>query len=402
MHTVISLNTGTKHTIMKPQDSKTYCPFPFISSSLQADNTVLPCGQFMKSAPFQKVIPLHEVREGEFMNNMRTSMLNSKQVDGCQCYAEEAVGIPSMREAGIKRFGYTTELTLRKIEFVADNVCNIKCRSCGSTNSHLWHEDEIKLYGKSLLGKKYVKNTLYKDVDLSHLEEIEVLGGEPIISPATEDFFRLLIEKDVLKNITIKLSTNGVELPKGTILYGLQNCKKLELNISIDGFGDYNNYVRSGSNFTDIVQSMGFYNKLIDDRKSDTRICVHTAVSIYNANQLDLLDNFVKEYFSRFESSHQVVQFPVFLSIKNTSKEYKTVLREKLKDYPEISSYLNTTGEDMFAHFINFTQQLDNIRAEGMADLNPFLTEFMNTYPNKVSVSDSKVFFLQQLKEIQE
>ena len=33
--------------------SKTYCPMPFIGSSLQSDGLVLPCGQYMDVAPYK-------------------------------------------------------------------------------------------------------------------------------------------------------------------------------------------------------------------------------------------------------------------------------------------------------------------------------------------------------------
>ena len=98
--------------------SKTYCVYPFISSSLQADNTVLPCGQFMKSTLFQNIIPINEVRHGSVMQEMRRKMLNGERVEGCQCYAEEDVGIPSMRQNGLNKYEFTTDTTIKKLELV--------------------------------------------------------------------------------------------------------------------------------------------------------------------------------------------------------------------------------------------------------------------------------------------
>lgn len=380
---------------------KTYCAYPFISSSLQADNTVLPCGQFMKSTLFQKIIPINEVRQGPVMQEMRRKMLNGEQVEGCQCYAEEEVGIPSMRQSGIAKYGFTTDTTIKKLELVMDNICNIKCRSCGSPNSHTWYEDEIKIYGESFANKKYIKNTLYKDLELDSLVEVEVLGGEPMYSPGTRDFFKLLKDKKIIENLSIQLSTNGTVEPNDYVLDGLLNCKELSLNISIDGFGHYNDYIRSSSNWDLIEENLKFYDNLIDLRKDKrTSINVHTAVSIYNVNQLELLDNYVKEQFPRFSKTFQLVQYPVFLSIKNTPASYKELV-SKYIDNKSISDYLNSDGNDHFQHFINYSQQLDEIRSEDMADFNLLLKTYIEEYTSKVSREESKVFLIKEFKKLQ-
>ena len=367
-----------------------------MSASLQANNIVLPCGQFMKSVHFQKIIPITEVRNGKFMNDMRSKMLAGEHVDGCQCPAEEAVGIRSMRQNALEKFGYITDTKLRKLELVFDNVCNIKCRSCGTPNSHLWYEDEQAIYGITFIPKKYIKNSLYTDIDFSDLEYIEVLGGEPIISPGTDEFFKKAKNLDVLKNLTIQISTNGMEKPSGHVLTALLECKSLELTISIDAFGKYNDYIRSSSNFNQIVSNLKYYNNLIDERNGSTKIAVHTTVSIYNVNQLDLLDNFIKENFPRFSKTQQVLQFPVFMSIKNTSKDYKNLVRPFIHDISVIN-YLDSDGEDLFGHFINFSDQLDKLRNEHMGNNNLLLSDYIKQYPK---ISNSKDFLLKSFKEI--
>lgn len=377
--------------------SKTYCPYPFISASLQADNTVLPCGQFMKSVHFQKVIPVHEVRNSDFMKEMRRKMLVGEHVDGCQCPAEEAAGIRSMRQNAIDRFGFTTETKLRKLELVFDNVCNIKCRSCGTPNSHLWHDDEKAVYGVTFIDKKYIKNTIYSDVDFTDLECIEVLGGEPMLSPGTAEFFKKASELDILKNLTVQISTNGMVLPPDVITQALLDCNALELAISIDGYGSYNDYIRSGSNFEQIRGNLDFYKQLIEKRKGSTKIAVHTTVSIYNVNQLDILDKFINENYPCFFLTKQVLQFPVFMSIKNTNKEYKDLVRPFLKDV-SIIEYLDSEGEDYFAHFINFSKKLDNLRSEDMKDGNPLLTKYIANYSHKVD--DSSEFLTNSILAI--
>ena len=215
-----------------------------------------------------------------------------------------------------------------------------------------------------------------------------------MISPGTNSFFSKIT--DILPNLTIQISTNGMLLPNEVMLNALLKCKALELTISIDAYGKYNDYVRSGSNWDSIIASLDFYKTLFTKRVGSTKISVHTAVSIYNVNQLDILDTFISNSYPEFILTKQVVQFPVFMSIKNTAQEYKDLVRPLIKD-PAIVSYLDSNGVDMFAHFINFSNKLDEIRNEATSD-NPLLAEYTANYAHRVA--DSHVFFLQSIKDI--
>jgi len=346
----------------------------------------------MDETPFKKIIPIAEVRSGEFMNNMRSKMLNGETVEGCQCFIEEAAGIANTkRTESNKTFGFTTDTTLRKLELNLDNVCNLKCRSCGSPYSHLIFDDELKLYGRTLGDTKYSKNTIYDDIDHSHLEQIEVFGGEPMLSPNTIDFFKKLKERNKFQDLSIVLSTNCTIEPTGVMLEGLLECKSLNLNLSIDAYGELNDYVRHGSSFETIVKNMEFYNELINLRNGkQTRINVHSAISVYTINEIEILNKFVKEKFPKFEKSYQLIQYPTWMSIHNTNKEFKDSVRSTIQD-KQIISYLDSDGEDLIPHLINFTEELDRIRNETMP--NEFLKEFLKNYSSKTSLSNSRKFF---------
>jgi len=369
-------------------------------TSIQADGGILPCGQFMKSAQFRGLGSFEEVYHGPIMQDIRDKMLKDEHVEGCQCPAEEAVGIQSMRQTSIIKFGMPTKPQLRAVELVFDNVCNLKCRGCASPHSHLWYEDEIKIYGKTLLDLKYNKSSAYKDMYLGNLEEIFILGGEPLLSPNAELFAKRLKEEDVIKNLSVKISTNGTILPTGAMLDLFTECKYLHLNISIDGYTELNDYFRSGSEFNQIVKNMEWYNALLNKRPADsTYINVHTTVSIYNANVLQRLDDFVRPFFPKFYSSQQMMQYPIWMNIKNTPESYKVQMREILKDRPEyknVLDFLNLPGEDLFGHFINFHDQLDEIRQEKLNEGNPYLVSYINSERKNYSISreESKKFFV--------
>jgi sulfatase maturation enzyme AslB (radical SAM superfamily) len=327
---------------------------------------------------------------------MRRKMLNGEHDSGCQCPAEEAAGIKSMRQNAIEKFGYHEFQQLKTVEIFFDNVCNLKCRMCGSSRSHLWYDEEKELYGTTLSPTKYVRNDLYKTINIKNLEEIKIYGGEPLLSKEANDFFKNILDNGNIENLEIELVTNGTTLPMPNFLEALIRCKKLSVSISVDGYASLNEFIRSGSKWSDIYNTMSFFNELIDKRKNQSLIRIHSAVGIYNANLIGELDTFVTNNFPRFFKSKQMIQFPVFLNIQNAPLEYKNLI-EPLVDQ-ETKTYMYNGNLNHFDHFINFHNGLNKIRNENLKNINPLLQEYIDNYKVK---TDSKIFFIEQIKLMQ-
>jgi organic radical activating enzyme len=383
-------------------NKKTYCPYPFMGASLQPNNTVLPCGQYMNSAPFKKVIPLTEVRDSEYMNQLRHGMLNGQHGDGCQCPAEEASGIMSMRQHAIEKFGYEVSDDLKIVEIFFDNVCNLKCRSCGSSHSHLWYDDEMTMFGTTLADKKYLKNHTYKEIDISKLELVDIYGGEPMLSIDADEFLKELKDNNIIKNIELRLSTNGTTLPKENMEYALLNCNFLKMQISIDAYGPLNNVMRSGSNFDELVKNLEYYNNILETRPAgSTKMMVHSAVGIYNINVLHLLEDFLKERFPNLWFDTQVVQFPLHLSAKHLPLDYKEQVKSVIGNrYPMLVNYMMQDGENLFGHFINYHNKLNETRQEDFTGLNPLLESYMETYLQVPNWNTSKEYFVNSINSL--
>lgn len=383
-------------------NKNTYCPYPFIGASLQPNNTALPCGQYMNTQPFRKIIPLHEVRTSIYMNDLRNGMLNGKHGDGCQCPAEEATGIRSMRQNAIDRFGYDLSNDLKIVEIFFDNVCNLKCRSCGSSHSHLWYDDEMTMFGNTLADKKHQKNIIYNEIDVSKLELIDIYGGEPMLSQDAEIFFAMMRKDNAIKKVDLALSTNGTVLPKENFEYALLNCKFLKMQVSIDAYGRLNDIIRSGSNFDLLTKNLEYYNSLADKREpGQTKVMVHSAVSVYNINQLYRLEDFISNKFPNLAFDTQVVQYPWVLSIKHLPIDYKEKVKIELGNrYPALVEYMMQDGENLFGHFVNYHNMLNKIRQDEFAGLNQLLEQYIADYKNIPSWDESKEYFNQAMTRL--
>ena len=137
-----------------------FCPYPFVSFSLQYGQNVRPCCFYksdddISAKDFVKN-PTHHLEDGGF-SEIREKMLKGEKVPGCSTYyqAEETIGF-SKRTSGLKKWPDIERVNqfdkLRHIEIMIDNLCNFECRMC---NSHLGS----KLYKRDkflgLNAKKY-------------------------------------------------------------------------------------------------------------------------------------------------------------------------------------------------------------------------------------------------------
>lgn len=372
--------------------SKTYCPYPFIGASLQSDGLTLPCGQYMNVAPFKQFKSIDEARNSSHMQDMRMKMLNNQHDSGCQCPAEEAAGIQSMRQSALDQFGFNPFGKLKTVELFFDNICNLKCRMCASSHSHLWFEEEKALYGTTINPTKYIKRNISDELDVSELEEIKIYGGEPLQSLEAEKFFGRLLKDANISNLRIDMSTNGTKLPLPNTLEVFKKCKYLKLNLSIDAYGKLNDFIRSGSDWNEIAENMKFFDTLIDMRQGDTQLIVHSAIGIYNANLIHELNDYVKTKFPRFLKLQQMIQYPVFLNLQNAPDEYKKLIEPFVDDDTKRYMY-NNILHNYFEHFLNFHNKLNSIRNEEFV-YNKLLSDYMATYK---PADDSSQFFIDQI-----
>lgn len=372
----------------------TYCPYPFIGASIQPRGDVFPCCQFMDVKEFTPDLSIKESRNSKRMQELRMNMLSGVKDKGCQCYKEEEAGIESMRMHGLKKFGRQPFGNLKIIDITFNNVCNLKCRSCGSPYSHLLYDDEKKLFGRTLSPVKYVKNEKHEELIVTELEEIKIYGGEPSNSPEVNKFFRRVFEEGNIENIEVIFITNGTKLPLENTYNAFKKCKKLTLNISLDAYGQLNDFMRHGSNWNEIVPNLDFYNNLISDRgDKETNVIVHSAISIYNVNLIHELEDFIQTKYPCFGKTQQMVQYPMQLSIQYMPREYKDMIANLVSD--EIKNFMYSSEENYFTHFLNYHNKLDKIRSESLQGVNDMLYNYIK---DRQAETDSTDFFVNQIK----
>lgn len=360
--------------------NKTYCALPFRETMIIPGDVLLLCCRHDTNVivkdTFDKTFKSGKHQE------IRELMLAGKPVTGCeQCYREEEQGVESMREKSIKTYGVVKDIELQGIHIQFDNVCNLKCRMCSSVSSHLLYNEETEIYGKSISWQKFVVTDVYKDIDTSKLNVIRLHGGEPFMSKRAEEFFKVINRSGRISKIDIVIPTNGMVKPSTEFLEALSNCNNLSIAVSIDAYGDLNDYFRSKSDFNTIISNLDFFYSLRDSRKSGTtNISIVTTVNVYNVNKLKELDLFLESRYSNLPLVKSMLHGPGYLRISCLPKEYKDNIRHTVIEYPDVLKMLDIDDTNYFEEFIFNHRQLDEVRQEFLGDLNLELLEFIKNY----------------------
>ena len=197
------------------------CKAPWNHIQINAEGTVNPCCMFSPTIYHEKYKNLQDAFNGQENQNLRKKMLNGELIDGCQkCDLYESLNKFSYREHFDLKYDSSTlkNPKIRELEFALDNVCNFKCVTCSSRFSSKWYNDDLKLidlniprYSEAIhKRKKVIRNANnLEGLDLSELNYLKLIGGEPFINDSYIDILKNL----KLENLELALITNNSVFP---------------------------------------------------------------------------------------------------------------------------------------------------------------------------------------------
>ena len=222
---------------------------------------------------------LKEAWHASLYKKIRRQMLDGERPEICaRCFREEEALLesPRIRYNREYMFDYesseTPEWNVKYLDLRLGNKCNLRCRMCNPyTSNSLFKEWEelsrrnLSPFIKSLSEseKKKFKNLSWPErMDFSKLlqyikyvEEIYLAGGEPLLIKEHYEFLEQIIQSNCANNITLKYSTNITRCDMKLIKLW-KHFKQIHLNISIDGFGKLNNYIRYPAKWNQIENNL--------------------------------------------------------------------------------------------------------------------------------------------------
>jgi len=349
------------------------------------------------------------------MKKLRLDMIKGTKNPECtNCHKHDDQGIPSFRTQSNKQWAQyfndvieTTDMNtgrivnfrMRYFDIRFSNICNFKCRTCGSAFSSKWEQEDLAsreqtglpMYAMELEQGNREEFILEVLKQVPNFEVAYFAGGEPLI---TEEHYRLLDEMIDKKKTDIQLRYNSnisnLKYKKRDIFKLWQHFDKpIQIYASIDHMGEKAEYIRHGTKWKTIETNL---KKL---KKSPNIIFqVNTVYSIFNALTISHF------YKYMIDNHFYTPQSPVWTLFSMGSPEHLSshVLpggykdqaleqlqltlkymedlgfrKEQLKEIEQVIPWLNSkdTWDAQEKDFKEEIKRIDALRGEN----------FMNTFP---------------------
>ena len=383
---------------------------------------------------------MRDVWNSKHYKHIRRQMDTGERVVGCEpCYDLEDLGIPSYRENYIKDWmgfhrnadeidriidksrenDYHVDEPPQYLDFRLGTLCNLRCRMCQSQNSSAIYKElkDDELYTQEERDF-VVKHTHWNDFSdytqpwfdtpefleaveewLPNVNRLYFTGGEPTIIQRTYWILEKCVELGIAKDIDLVFNSNMTNI-QPRFLDLLAKFRDVLMCLSVDGYAQYNEYIRSGSTWSIVDKHIRDYatSEVVGN------ILFSPVVQIYNIlNITDLLDyaeEITKFSGRRIDISFLMNNYPKCLDIRNLPKHVRVEGQKRLRDWLNTSKYfkddernlatvegiikaledenVNADAEKQMQIFKEYTELLDNKRDQRFKDSIPDLWRMLN------------------------
>ncbi len=288
----------------KLEEYEWFCPQPFTNLVMNHDLVPKSCCVLKEwpslLLPFYDPAtgknPISDVHTSEFMKKFRSEFLNGGgPISDKMCLVckeqEKHSATESHRLMYVDKFdeknGEYREHTKALEEYLEtdqsdpmyltfeynapNNFCNLKCNMCGPNNSSTFAK-ENKAIGVSNFTMKEktwinIEDNMdeYEDI-LNTIVELKLVGGETLALPQNYQMMDKAIEMGVSKQMRLVMTTNATLTPKmgkhGDVFDYVPHFKECQMNVSIEFWGEKNNYLRFPSKWEKIMENVERFSKM--------------------------------------------------------------------------------------------------------------------------------------------
>lgn len=337
---------------------------------------------------------LTEIYQSGYMQDLRQQFLNGEKPNTCErCWKEEDAGRVSKRinsRIRLKEYYDSVDFTntnpdqLWFIDLKLGNICNLKCRICGSWSSSPWAQEEMA-YLPDVKKKDHLAYTFLKQgawprenpqfwdnlrALLPNIKYFEFTGGEPFLIKEHFELLEYAVEHGYSKNIEIHYNTNGTVFPERADLWN--EFKHVEIAFSIDNMGARFEYERYLAKW-DLVQENIAKFMALRSKKLTIHLC--TTINIQNVYYLPEICAWIAQ--QTFDNVYfNMLHDPWHMCISRMTPTAKELVINRLRTYEFSSRHRaevmriikfieNGEGSDG-TEFLRKMQQTDEFRKETM------------------------------------
>jgi MoaA/NifB/PqqE/SkfB family radical SAM enzyme len=391
-----------------------FCVLPWVSLEASPIGTVRPCcladDEIVDNAGNKfKLLSstFSDIQSSDHMQSLRQEFLRGEQPRTCRrCWAEEDARRTSKRMHTLNRLkhmGITSEWTtdakpLMFLDLKLGNICNLKCRICGSWSSSQFAAEELKYIKDDK--KSSFHYTMLKDgawprenskfwtelnQSLNDIRYLEFTGGEPFMIQEHFDLLQTLVDKGVADQVEIHYNTNGTQYPEHAEAIW-RYFKHVEIAFSIDDVGARFEYQRTNAVWAEVIANIELFRQM---RACNTNVTLQVCctVNVFNVYYLSTVANWIKEQGFDFVYWNMLHDAP-WLSIAHLPATSKTAIADHLTQQsfpPEYQEEIEKIVEFMYLgtstdgkELIKNIKQLDSRRNESLKAVAPELAKILN------------------------
>lgn len=312
-HTAVTWQYSSIAATAVLDDSKIYdhsvtCPMPFIHISEGPDQSVQPCCRYRGIVGNVADSSYQEIFSGQAMTTIRQHMRDGHKHPACStCWRTEQQGTTSQRQLYLLKYQdqmnqhWLDDIKIRVLSTCPSTACNFKCRICNSDASSAWATEDLKFTKDAQLRKaveisidsnKWIgaeKFMAKLDSVIDHLEQLHVMGGDPLYLKDFDQILTSLVEKKINQRLSMCINTNGSVYDQ-KIIDLLKQFKYTEILLSIDDIGHRFELQRGGSWHT-VEHNVKLY---AGNLASNFSVKLAVTVNIQNVLYLDQLVEFAQ------------------------------------------------------------------------------------------------------------
>jgi MoaA/NifB/PqqE/SkfB family radical SAM enzyme len=292
-----------------------FCVLPWISLEASPIGTVRPCcladneivdndgNKFeLGTADFLTI------QNSNHMQDLRNGFLVGQRPETCRkCWNEEDAGRISKRMHTLDRLKHslkdqqwnTDAKPLMFLDLKLGNICNLKCRICGSWSSSQFAAEDISFTPreeqKSSHAYKMLRagawpkenNHFWQQIDnvLTDIKYIEFTGGEPFMIDQHFDMLQGIIDRGIADQVEIHYNTNGTLFPdRGPDIW--KHFKTVEIAFSVDDIGPRFEYQRSNASWGTVKENINRF-RIMREGMPNLQLQCCTTVNVFNVRYLD-------------------------------------------------------------------------------------------------------------------
>lgn len=386
-----------------------FCVLPWVSLEASPIGTVRPCcladdelcdnsgNKFeLNTASFI------EIQNSNQMRQLRNAFLDGKKPQTCRkCWNEERSGRTSKRMHTLNRLKHmlpdqqwtADAKPLMFLDLKLGNICNLKCRICGSWSSSQFATEELNAMHpdddkKSTYPYQMLRagawprenQQFWNEIDtvLDQICYIEFTGGEPFMIKEHFAMLQGIVDKGIADQVEIHYNTNGTQWPEGAEEIW-KHFKTVEIAFSIDDVGARFEYQRSNAIWSEVEINIAKFKEL-RSRNTNIQLQVCTTVNVFNVYYIAEVARWIEQQgfnFVYWNMMHDAWYFsiatlPDVVKIAVAAKlAIADVNEQTRKEFVDIINFMNRgASTDGFMLRMKI-RDLDRKRQQNMRDIAP-------------------------------